>query len=100
MQIDADYFQFANSWLNTGNYRIGGNARYAYLWINGTANLDASELIAEELYVEQRSIADMKINVIDLLTYNIKNSGNVVCYSEPVTIIESVHTGSGKLIFE
>lgn len=99
IEIETGHFYMVNSWINTGNYRVSGKTEYAYFVINGAANLDASELIAEDMYVEQRSIDDLKIKVNGYLTYGIKNNGNIICYSQPETTEKKFHTGTGELLY-
>lgn len=99
IEIETGHFYMVNSWINTGNYRVSGQTEYAYFVINGAANLDASGLDAEDMYVEQRSIDDLKIKVKGYLTYGIKNSGDIICYSQPETTERKFHTGTGELVF-
>lgn len=99
IEIETGSFYMVNSWINTGNYRVSGQTEYAYFVINGAANLDASGLLADDMYVEQKSIDDLEINVYGYLTYGIKNSGDIICYNQPETIEKKFHTGTGALIF-
>jgi len=98
MEIETGHFYLVNSWINTGNYRLRGSTNYAYLVINGTANLDASELMADDMYLEQKSVDDIHVNVDNYLTYSIMNSGSIFCYNNPANIEESGNSGTGKLI--
>jgi hypothetical protein len=99
IEIETGHFNLVNSWINTGNYRVRGSTGYAYMVLNGSANLDASELIASDMHLVQKSIDDMNINVTRYLTYSIINNGNIICYSMPEEINKLDHTGAGKLIF-
>lgn len=100
IKVETGQFYLVNSWINTGNYRVAGSTGYAYIVMNGTANLDASALEARDIYIEQKSIDDIKINVTGYLTYGIENSGDIICLNRPQTIDKKYHTGSGELIFE
>lgn len=98
IEVETGHFYLVNSWINTGSYVVRGSTGYAYFVINGSASLDASGLMADDMYVEQKSIDDMHVSVRDYLTYSINNSGNIFCYSDPLNIEESGKSGTGELI--
>ncbi len=65
----------------------------------GDSRLDAIELVADTIRVNNRGSNDMLINPKQSLKGTIAGTGDVICYNEPA-FIEVVQLYKGKLIFK
>ena len=66
---------------------------------SGTSRFEGRNLIAQKVYVWNRSSNDIIINPIQEITGKISGTGNVICKSRPPKV-NVVELYKGRLIFE
>lgn len=95
--FNNETIQFYINKTSGGRYNFSGKTGYAYL-INHNAGLyDMSELEAIAMRARNHSVVDMKVNVVDRLTVEIHNSGNVLYKGNPKIFYDSI-TSTGRPI--
>jgi len=99
-RLDIDTASFNVVFNNLSNAYITGktnnlNVTYA----SGTSKFEGRNLIAQNVYIWNRSSGDMIINPIQQITGKISGTGNVICVNRP-TIVEVEEQYKGRLIFE
>ena len=99
-RLDIDTASFNVVFNNLSNAYITGktnnlNVTYA----SGTSKFEGRNLIAQNVYIWNRSSGDMIINPIQQITGKISGTGNVICVNRP-PIVEVEEQYKGRLIFE
>jgi len=99
-RLDIDAVNFYVVFNNLSNAYITGktdnlNVTYA----SGTSRFEGRNLIAQNVYIWNRSSSDMIINPIQKITGIISGTGDVICVNRP-PIVEVEALYKGRLIFE
>ena len=99
-RLDIDTASFNVVFNNLSNAYITGktnnlNVTYA----SGTSKFEGRNLIAQNVYIWNRSSSDMIINPIQKITGIISGTGDVICVNRP-PIVEVEALYKGRLIFE
>lgn len=81
---------------NFGSYKIRGVAANSYFSANGSASINASELVCQNSTVESSTIADILVHATKTLNVRLASSGKVYYWGNPQ--ISLVKTGEGVLI--
>ena len=98
--LDIDAVNFYVVFNNLSNAYITGktdnlNVTYA----SGTSRFEGRNLIAQNVYIWNRSSSDMIINPIQKISGIISGTGDVICVNRP-PIVEVEALYKGRLIFE
>ena len=99
-RLDIDAVNFYVVFNNLSNAYITGktdnlNVTYA----SGTSRFEGRNLIAQNVYIWNRSSSDMIINPIQKISGIISGTGDVICVNRP-PIVEVEALYKGRLIFE
>lgn len=98
--LDIDTSRFNVLFNNLSNAYITGktnnlNVTYA----SGTSRFEGRNLMAQNVYIWNRSSNDMIINPVIEIKGKISGTGNVICVNQP-PIVEVEEQYKGRLIFE
>ena len=96
--VDCDRLNFWANMTSGGVYKFRGRCNYARLEGYYAAKIDSKELNADQLFIKNFSVADFDVFAGSKLTAEIHNKGNIYYSGTPSVIIDTVNTGSGKLI--
>lgn len=97
--FDNSHFHFYNHQTTGGSYTFRGYSDQCIISGFYSARFVLSNLTSREMSINNSSIGDMHVNVIELLTVEIHNKGNIFYSGSPEIVIDSI-TGSGKLLPE
>ncbi len=85
--------------LNSAHMQLKGSSRVLKGSIEEISDLDASELVVEEVLLDTHTPLDCKVNPTKGLFVKIFNSGNILHYAEPTDYKEiNVQRGTGTLV--
>lgn len=93
----SSYKVHSNLHYGTADILMSGKAFLSIDYLVGYGKIDNSSLIAEKVYLENRSSNDIYVNSTNTLEATINNIGNVYYKGNPPNILVG-GTGSGKLI--
>ncbi|MCF8227012.1 MAG: DUF2807 domain-containing protein [Bacteroidales bacterium] len=96
--LNVDRFNVTTGSDNTGYYVFRGMARSARYWARGSSIMDASGLNVEDAYVFNNSIGDCQVLVSRRLEARLNSAGNVYYTGEPVEVVVTEESGTGRLI--
>ncbi|MFH6768709.1 head GIN domain-containing protein [Gaetbulibacter aquiaggeris] len=98
LEIDASSFNVVlNNLLNA--YITGKTDYLNVTYDSGTSRFEGRNLIAQNVYIWNRSSNDMIINPVLEIKGKISGTGNVICVNRP-PIVEVEEQYKGRLIFE
>ena len=98
LEIDASSFNVVlNNLLNA--YITGKTDYLNVIYDSGTSRFEGRNLIAQKVYIWNRSSNDMIINPVLEIKGKISGTGNVICVNRP-PIVEVEEQYKGRLIFE
>jgi hypothetical protein len=98
LELDCNIFYFWNGSPCGGRLTLEGNTRYLRLWNYIIMSVDAANLNADHVFIENYSPADCIVRAKETLEYGIYGNGNIYLYGKPDQIIMREITSSGKLI--
>ncbi|NPA45118.1 MAG: hypothetical protein GXO49_06265, partial [Chlorobi bacterium] len=100
LNVNSKVFYYWNTHLNGGRIFVKGSVETLKLWNASLGSVDATNLNAENVLVDNDSKGNCKVNVSNKLECKITGTGNVYYYGTPKTIIynDSLSIG-GQLIF-
>lgn len=84
--------------INSGSTILTGKARVLKGSIEEISNLNAQNLVCEEVLIDSHTIWDCTINASKIIYVRIYNSGNIYYLNEPAFKELNVRTGKGDLI--
>jgi len=85
--------------INSGGMTLNGVCKIFKASIEEITNIDARNLICEEVLIDTHTPLDCYVNATKLLFVKIYNSGNIFYVTEPSDLKEvNVNSGSGKLV--
>lgn len=93
---NRDVYFFINK-TSGGRYTFKGKTGKTFFMNFNTGLYDMSELISETARVQNYSVIDVSVNVIDNLYVQIHNTGNILYHGNPQIIYDSV-SSTGKVI--
>ncbi len=96
--LDVERFSVTTGSDNSGYYVFRGKALSARYWARGSSIMDASGLEADDVYVFNNSIGDCQVHVSRRLEARLNSAGNVYYTGEPVEVVVSEESGTGRLI--
>jgi Putative auto-transporter adhesin, head GIN domain len=102
-QIEADFklnctvFYYWNN-PNGTHLNLTGQVDQLKLWNTGLSGIDASQLTARYVLMENGSQIDAKIRATEQLDYSLTNTGNIRYYGNPSVLRPLQTTGTGQLI--
>lgn len=79
------------------NVNLKGKTNYMYIYSLGTGVINAKNLDANTLHINNQSTGDAQIKATDL-TVEQYGLGNIIIHNTPNTINIAEHTGKGKII--
>jgi hypothetical protein len=82
-----------------GTLTFTGNTTTFKTWCAAILTVDASELNAQNAFIENSGKNDVLIAPSDYLSYSILGKGNIQLFQHPAVIDTVAATGQGKLIF-
>lgn len=85
-------------WYASGDFKLGGKAKYSYLDCEELAFFYAEELETDFCNVFQNSMGDCYVKTNGELKVQIEDSGNIYYSGVPSEIIMADTSGTGKLI--
>lgn len=98
LQIDNSNFKVVFN--NLSNCYVSGNTfNLNITYAAGLSRFEGRNLIAQNVYIWNRSSNDMIINPIQQITGKISGTGDVICVNRP-PIVEVEEQYKGRLIFE
>lgn len=98
--LDIDTSRFNVLFNNLSNAYITGKTDYLNVtYASGTSRFEGRNLMAQNVYIWNRSSNDMIINPVLEIKGKISGTGNVICVNRPPTI-EVEEQYKGRLIFE
>jgi hypothetical protein len=100
LNLNCNSFLYWNSHLCGGKLTLTGNVNSLAVYTFATASVDASNLTANYVHVENNSKGDSKFFVTTQLEYSIRGTGNIYLYGNPPEIILAERTSSGQLILQ
>lgn len=98
LELDCSTFYYWNNSPCGGMLTLYGKTERLKIWNYALMSVDAINLIAQQALVENSSLGDCKVTVINKLEYSIFGVGNIHLYGSPAEIIENQSTSSGQLI--
>jgi hypothetical protein len=98
--LDVYNLQIVMSSDNFGRFTLKGKAHNANIIQWGSAFVYADSMIIQNCAVDHRSVGDVHVNVIKELTVDLKSTGNVICNSNPESVIILQQLSGGRLIFK
>jgi hypothetical protein len=99
-RLNIDTSSFYVVFNNLSNAYITGKAdNLNVTYASGTSRFEGRNLIAQNVYIWNRSSSDMIINPIQQISGKISGTGNVICVNRP-PIVEVEEQYKGRLIFE
>ncbi|HEY5689189.1 MAG TPA: head GIN domain-containing protein [Yeosuana sp.] len=98
--LDIDTSRFNVLFNNLSNAYITGKTDYLNVtYASGTSRFEGRNLMAQNVYIWNRSSNDMIINPVIEIKGKISGTGNVICVNQP-PIVEVEEQYKGRLIFE
>jgi hypothetical protein len=98
LELNTSYMHFWGSHLCGGKLTLTGNVDQLNLNPFATMAVDARNLICKSAYVNNSSKSDCELYVTDVFTYSIHGSGNIYLSGNPLQIVLSEKTSTGRLI--
>jgi len=99
-RLQLDNISFNVVFNNLSNCYVSGNTTNLNItYASGTSRFEGRNLIAQKVYIWNRSSNDMIINPIQQITGKISGTGDVICINEP-PIVDVEEQYKGRLIFE
>ncbi len=99
-RLDIDTVSFNVVFNNLSNAFISGKTNNLNVnFTSGASRFEGRNLVAQNVYIWNRSSNDMFINPIQEITGKISGTGNVICVNRP-PIVEVEEQYKGRLIFE
>jgi hypothetical protein len=100
LDIQCNTFYYWNNFPCGGRIKLSGTTNELKLWNVALMAIDAYELIANNVLIDNASKGDCKVNASQSLTYSIKGEGNIYVKGNPATIVKVEESSTGKLIVE
>ncbi len=86
-----------------GTMDFSGAADYAYLWISGSTEINATDLKTQTMDFKMMSAVDCSVSVADQLNLKIYSSGDVLLYGNPTVTVDKLDNNvlepTGELIY-
>ncbi len=99
-RLQIDNLNFNIVFNNLSNCYISGKTNHLNVtYASGTSRFEGRNLMAQNVYIWNRSSNDMILNPIQKITGKISGTGDVICMNHP-PIVEVEEQYKGRLIFE
>ncbi|MEX2233039.1 MAG: DUF2807 domain-containing protein [Cyclobacteriaceae bacterium] len=98
LELNCRTFYYWNNHQCGGKLTITGKAEDLMIYIYGLMSVDANELAADNVWIENNSKGDCNVRADKWIQYSIRGVGNIYLYGSPEVIIPQEVTSSGKLI--
>lgn len=96
--INSTLFHLRTGTDNYGHYTLRGFTKTSELWIYGSAQVWAGELITGSASIRNYSIGDCYVNALDTLRVWLEHYGNIKYYGSPGNVIIESRNSRGRLI--
>lgn len=100
LDVDCNTFYYWNNFPCGGRIKLSGQTNNLNLWNVALMAVDASDLIANNVLVDNASKGDCKVTSLLSLTYKLSGEGNLYVKGNPSVIVKIEESSSGKLILE
>ena len=98
LTVDCNTFYYWNNQPCGGKLKLHGKTNQLKIWNFALMAVDASDLSANRVLVENSSKGDCRIKAISEIEYSIFGEGNIYLYGNPADIIQKAVTSSGQFI--
>ncbi|MEM9050488.1 MAG: DUF2807 domain-containing protein [Bacteroidota bacterium] len=98
LKVNCTVFGYYNVFPCSGIMTFSGKTNQLNIWNDALMEVAASNLKAENAFVENRSGSNCTINVSNSLQYSILNRGNILIQGNPLIIEEIDNSGEGDLV--
>lgn len=88
LELDCHTFYYWNNFPCGGKLTLTGNAKYVKIWNTALMSVDAKNLIARRVWVENLSKGICEVNATDTLEYLINGLGGIHLYGNPNKLIK------------
>lgn len=100
LDINCNSFYYWNNFPCGGRINLSGNVNDLKIWNVALMAVDASDLIANYVIVDNASKGDCKVTCLNALTYKLSGEGNLYVRGNPAQIVKIEESSTGKLILE
>lgn len=100
LDVNCNTFYYWNNFPCGGRIKLSGNTTELKLWNVALMAIDAYDLIANTVLIDNASKGDCKVYSTQSLTYSIKGEGNIYVKGNPSTIVKVEESSTGELILE
>lgn len=100
LDLNCDTFYYWNNFPCGGKINLSGATNELLLWNVALMSIDAKNMIANNVLIENASKGHVKVNCLQRLTYKISGEGNVYLTGNPTELIKIEESSTGKLIYE
>ena len=98
LELNNNSFYYWNHFPTGGKVTLSGKTEKLKIWNFAIMSVDARNLISKNAIVENSSLGDCEVTVINKLEYSISEKGNIHLYGDPPEIISKGLFSSGRLI--
>jgi len=100
LDVNCNTFYYWNNFPCGGRINLSGTTNELKLWNVALMAIDAYDLQANTVLIDNASKGDCKVFAAQSLTYSIKGEGNIYVKGNPASIIKVEESSTGELIVE
>ena len=98
LELNNNSFYYWNNFPTGGKVTLSGKTEILKIWNFAIMSVDAKNLVSKNAIVENNSLGDCEVTVINKLEYSISEKGNIHLHGNPPEIISKGLFSSGRLI--
>lgn len=100
LDVNCSTFYYWNNFPCGGRIKLSGSTNELKLWNVALMAIDAYDLNANNVLIDNASKGDCKVRALQNLTYSIKGEGNIYVKGNPLNIVKVEESSTGELIIE
>lgn len=100
LDVSCNTFYYWNNFPCGGRVKLTGTTNELKLWNVALMAIDAYELSANSVIIDNSSKGNCKVNCLQTISYSIKGEGNIYVKGNPIEIIKIEESSTGQLILE
>lgn len=97
IEVSTDIFYYWNN-PNGSHLNLTGRTDELKIWNAGLGSVDATQLTADYILIDNGSQSDCKVRCVQRLEYSLTNTGNIIYFGNPADIVPNLTSGTGELL--